>query len=61
MWAVESKDKNMYLQKETWNKLVHQAWKSAEPGVLFWDTIIRESPADCYDNFKSMSTNPCGR
>jgi len=43
-----------------WNKLVHQAWKTAEPGLLFWDTIIRESPADCYEGFKSTSTNPCG-
>lgn len=41
-----------------WNKLVHQAWKTAEPGLLFWDTIIKESPADCYDNFESISTNP---
>lgn len=43
-----------------WNKLIHQAWKSAEPGVLFWDTIVNESPADCYEGFKSTSTNPCG-
>jgi len=42
-----------------WQKLVHQAWKNAEPGVLFWDTITRESPADCYEGFKSTSTNPC--
>lgn len=43
-----------------WKQLVHQAWKTAEPGVLFWDTIVRESPADCYEGFKSTSTNPCG-
>jgi len=43
-----------------WQKLVHQAWKTAEPGVLFWDKVISESPADCYNGFKSVSTNPCG-
>lgn len=45
-----------------WNKIVHNAWKSAEPGILFWDTIIRESIADCYEDlgFKTVSTNPCG-
>ena len=45
-----------------WNKIVHNAWKSAEPGVLFWDTITRESVADCYADFgfKTVSTNPCG-
>lgn len=45
-----------------WNKIIHNAWKSAEPGVLFWDTIIRESVPDCYADlgFKTMSTNPCG-
>lgn len=47
---------------EIWNSIIHQAWKSAEPGVLFWDTIIKESPADCYADygFKTISTNPCG-
>ena len=45
-----------------WRKIVHNAWKSAEPGVLFWDTITRESVADCYADlgFKTISTNPCG-
>jgi len=45
-----------------WNKIIHNAWKSAEPGVLFWDTIIRESVPDCYADlgFKTLSTNPCG-
>lgn len=45
-----------------WNKIIHNAWKSAEPGVLFWDTIIRESVADCYADlgFTTVSTNPCG-
>jgi len=45
-----------------WNKIIHNAWKSAEPGVLFWDTIIRESVPDCYAEygFRTVSTNPCG-
>lgn len=45
-----------------WNKIIHNAWQSAEPGVLFWDTIIRESLPDCYADlgFKTVSTNPCG-
>jgi len=45
-----------------WKKIVHNAWKSAEPGVLFWDTIIKESIPDCYADlgFKTVSTNPCG-
>lgn len=45
-----------------WKKIVHNAWKSAEPGVLFWDTIIRESVPDCYADlgFQTISTNPCG-
>ncbi|MFI3293756.1 MAG: adenosylcobalamin-dependent ribonucleoside-diphosphate reductase [Rikenellaceae bacterium] len=48
--------------KTLWNKIIHNAWKSAEPGVLFWDTIIRESVPDCYADlgFKTVSTNPCG-
>lgn len=47
---------------QLWHKIVHNAWKSAEPGVLFWDTIIRESVPDCYADlgFKTVSTNPCG-
>ena len=45
-----------------WKKIVHNAWKSAEPGVLFWDTIIKESVPDCYADlgYKTTSTNPCG-
>jgi ribonucleoside-diphosphate reductase alpha chain len=45
-----------------WKKIVHNAWQSAEPGVLFWDTIIRESVPDCYADlgYKTVSTNPCG-
>ena len=59
-------DKPIY-EKETdaarlWAKIVHNAWKSAEPGILFWDTITRESVPDCYADlgFKTISTNPCG-
>jgi ribonucleoside-diphosphate reductase alpha chain len=58
---------NPKYQKETdakllWEKIIHNAWKSAEPGVLFWDTIIRESVPDCYADlgFRTISTNPCG-
>lgn len=59
-------EKPKYSQKINattfWNKIIHNAWQSAEPGVLFWDTIIRESLPDCYADlgFKTVSTNPCG-
>ncbi len=59
-------DNPLYKKKidasKLWNKIVHNAWKSAEPGVLFWDTIIRESVPDCYADlgFRTISTNPCG-
>ena len=48
--------------KKLWEKIVHNAWKSAEPGVLFWDTILKESIPDCYADlgFRTVSTNPCG-
>ena len=48
--------------RELWSKIVHNAWKSAEPGILFWDTIETESVADCYadEGFRTVSTNPCG-
>ena len=48
--------------QDLWKKIVHNAWKSAEPGVLFWDTILRESVPDCYADlgFRTVSTNPCG-
>ncbi len=55
-----------YIQEidagKLWKKIVHNAWKSAEPGILFWDTIERESVADCYADlgYKTVSTNPCG-
>mgnify|MGYP005930059433 CR=1 FL=1 len=58
---------NPFVSKEIdatglWKKIVHNAWKSAEPGVLFWDTIIRESVPDCYADlgYRTVSTNPCG-
>ena len=61
------KDENPIYTKEVnandlWNKIIHNAWKSAEPGVLFWDTIQRESIPDCYADlgFETVSTNPCG-
>ena len=48
--------------KALWKKIVHNAWRSAEPGILFWDTIIKESVPDCYADlgYKTVSTNPCG-
>jgi len=48
--------------RSLWKKIIHNAWKSAEPGILFWDTIIRESVPDCYADlgFRTVSTNPCG-
>ena len=64
-YPIDSKDPK-YIKdtdaKKLWNKIIHNAWKSAEPGILFWDTIIRESVADCYADigFKTVSTNPCG-
>lgn len=47
---------------QLWKKIIHNAWRSAEPGILFWDTIIRESIPDCYADlgYKTVSTNPCG-
>ena len=59
-------DHPMYRQeidaRRLWNKIIHNAWKSAEPGVLFWDTVLRESIPDCYadEGFTTVSTNPCG-
>ncbi len=64
-YPVES-DEPVYTKeidaKKLWNKIVHNAWKSAEPGILFWDTITGESVADCYADlgYKTVSTNPCG-
>ena len=59
-------DSPLYRQdidaRALWNKIIHNAWKSAEPGVLFWDTVLRESIPDCYadEGFTTVSTNPCG-
>ena len=64
-YPVDS-DKPLYEKKidarKLWEKIIHNAWRSAEPGVLFWDTVTRESVADCYADlgFKTVSTNPCG-
>ena len=56
-WFVKEVDANTI-----WKKIVHNAWQSAEPGILFWDTITRESVPDCYADlgYKTVSTNPCG-
>lgn len=64
-WPIDSpspKVKKEISARNLWEKIVHNAWKSAEPGVLFWDTIIRESIPDCYADlgFRTISTNPCG-
>ena len=64
-YPIDSKNplvKKEINANELWRKIVHNAWKSAEPGVLFWDTIIRESVPDCYADlgYKTVSTNPCG-
>ena len=60
--AAEPLVKKEISAKKLWEKIVHNAWKSAEPGVLFWDTILRESIPDCYadQGFRTVSTNPCG-
>lgn len=60
--SMEPETKNTISARKLWEKIVHNAWKSAEPGILFWDTIIRESIPDCYADlgFRTVSTNPCG-
>ena len=60
--AAEPKVSKMVSAQNIWKKIVHNAWKSAEPGVLFWDTVLRESVADCYADlgYRTVSTNPCG-
>jgi ribonucleoside-diphosphate reductase alpha chain len=60
--ATNPKVKKNINARGLWEKVVHNAWKSAEPGILFWDTIIRESVPDCYADlgYRTMSTNPCG-
>lgn len=58
----EPKYTRVVRARDLWHKIIHNAWKSAEPGVLFWDTILRESIPDCYADlgFRTISTNPCG-
>ncbi|MDR2728570.1 MAG: adenosylcobalamin-dependent ribonucleoside-diphosphate reductase [Chitinispirillales bacterium] len=64
-YPIKSKNPKYFNDTDAvqlWNKIIHNAWKSAEPGVLFWDTIIKESVPDCYADlgFATVSTNPCG-
>ena len=64
-YPVDAKEpivRNEIDARALWNKIIHNAWASAEPGVLFWDTILRESVPDCYADFgyRTVSTNPCG-
>ena len=62
VYSDEPKNRKQINARQLWNKIVHNAWKSAEPGVLFWDTILRESVPDSYADlgFRTVSTNPCG-
>lgn len=62
VYSDEPKNRKRINARQLWNKIVHNAWKSAEPGILFWDTIIRESVPDCYADkgYRTVSTNPCG-
>ncbi len=62
IYSKEPKYTKKVEARKIWDKIVHNAWKSAEPGILFWDTIIRESVPDCYADlgYKTVSTNPCG-
>lgn len=62
VYSENPKYKKDINARQLWNKIVHNAWKSAEPGILFWDTIIRESVPDCYADkgYRTVSTNPCG-
>ncbi len=64
-YPIDSKEPKYQIEidaQQLWKKIIHNAWKSAEPGILFWDTIIRESVPDCYADlgYKTVSTNPCG-
>ncbi|MBT8283027.1 MAG: adenosylcobalamin-dependent ribonucleoside-diphosphate reductase, partial [Muriicola sp.] len=62
VFEKEAKVKKEIKARKLWKKIVHNAWQSAEPGILFWDTILRESIPDCYSDhgFTTISTNPCG-
>lgn len=62
-WPVESETPKVVKTvkaRELWDKIISSAHATAEPGLLFWDTVKRRSPADCYPEFRSLSTNPCG-
>lgn len=62
VYSANPKQTKTIKAEHLWNKIIHNAWQSAEPGILFWDTIINESVPDCYSDFgfKTVSTNPCG-
>jgi ribonucleoside-diphosphate reductase alpha chain len=62
IFSAEPKTTKVVDAEKIWQKIVHNAWKSAEPGILFWDTIRRESLPDCYADlgYETVSTNPCG-
>ena len=62
VFSKEPKFSQNIEANKLWKKIVHNAWKSAEPGILFWDTVINESVPDCYADlgYKTVSTNPCG-
>ena len=62
-WPIDSlkpKVSRKKKAKEIWNKIIYNAWNRAEPGILFWDIILSECPANYYENFLTISTNPCG-
>jgi len=64
-WPINAKEPIISKKtnaRDVWDKIIHSAWQTAEPGLLFWDNIIRESPSDCYakQGFETISTNPCG-
>jgi ribonucleoside-diphosphate reductase alpha chain len=60
-WPVQGDPQIVKLvsAREVWKRIIHCAWNTAEPGLLFWDNIIQESPSDCYPGFQTTSTNPC--
>lgn len=62
VYSDEPKVTKEISARDLWQKIIHNAWKSAEPGILFWDTVIKESVPDCYaaQGFRTVSTNPCG-
>ncbi len=62
IFSIHPKYSKTISAKNLWDKIIHNAWQSAEPGILFWDTILKESIPDCYADlgFETISTNPCG-